>query len=232
MAGDLQADLKRAVGERAAMFVEDGMVVGLGTGSTAVFAIESLGARARAGLRIRAIPTSRASAALARARGIPLTTLNTCPTIDVTIDGADEVDPAFDLIKGRGGALLREKIVASATRRQVIIVDESKLVTRLGERMPVPVEVVRFGWKRTARDLEALGLVPTLRLAAGRTFVTDNGNFILDSAMPVGTGARDLAPAIKGIIGVVDHGFFIGLTHTVVVGGARGVEVREKRSDG
>src|SRR5947209_3697346 len=156
VADDGRAARQRAAAEHAATFVQDGMVVGLGTGSTAAFAIAALALRVRDGMRIRAIPTSRASAALAREGGIPLTTLNTYPAIDLTIDGADEVDPHLDVIKGRGGALLREKIVASATQRQVIIVDETKIVQRLGERMPLPVEIVPFGWKRTHGALEAL----------------------------------------------------------------------------
>jgi ribose 5-phosphate isomerase A len=178
------------------------------------------------GLRIRAIPTSRASATMARAGGIPLTTLNTHPAIDLTIDGADEVDPNLDVIKGRGGALLREKIVASATRRQVIIVDETKIVQRLGERMPLPVEIVPFGWKRTTHALESLGLVPTLRQTNGNPFRTDNGNRIVDCALPATFAVHDLANAIKATVGVVDHGFFLGLTHTVVIASPSGVEVR------
>ncbi len=217
---------QRATGEHAATYVEDGMIVGLGTGSTAAFAIAALAARVADGLRIRAIPTSRASAAQARKGGIPLTTLNTHPAIDVTIDGADEVDPAMNVIKGRGGALLREKIVASATARQVIIVDETKVVQRLGERMPLPVEIVPFGWKRTASALTALGLVPALRRAGSTPFRTDNGNFIVDCALPPSFALHDLAAAIKATVGVVEHGFFLGLTHTAVIGTAAGIEVR------
>jgi len=221
--------LQRATGEHAATYVRDGMIVGLGTGSTAAFAIAALAARVADGLRIRAIPTSRASAAQARAGGIPLTTLNTHPQIDVTIDGADEVDPDMNVIKGRGGALLREKIVASATLRQVIIVDETKLVHRLGERMPLPVEIVPFGWKRTANVLTSLGLTPTLRRAGAAPFRSDNGNYIVDCALPATFALHDLASAIKATVGVVEHGFFLGLTHTVVIGTAAGIEVRGRQ---
>jgi ribose 5-phosphate isomerase A len=220
---------QRATGEHAATFVEDGMIVGLGTGSTAAFAIAALAARVAQGLRIRAIPTSRASAVQARGGGIPLTTLNTHPRIDLTIDGADEVDPAMNVIKGRGGALLREKIVASATGHQVIIVDETKLVQRLGERMPLPVEIVPFGWKRTSAALAALGLAPTLRRAGTAPFHTDNGNYIVDCALPPTFALPDLAAAIKATVGVVEHGFFLGLTHTVVIGTPAGIEVREQQ---
>jgi ribose 5-phosphate isomerase A len=217
---------QRAAAEHAATFVEEGMIVGLGTGSTAAFAIAALAARVRGGLSIRAIPTSRASAELARAGGIALTTLNTHPTIDLTIDGADEVDPHLDVIKGRGGALLREKIVASATRRQVIIVDETKLVQRLGERMPLPVEVVPFGWTRTQRDLASLALLPVLRRTERGVFRTDNGNVIVDCTLPQTFDVHSLATTIKAIVGVVDHGFFLGLTHTLVIGAKTGTEVR------
>lgn len=217
---------QRAAAEHAATFVRDGMIVGLGTGSTAAFAIAALAARVRDGLHIRAIPTSHASAEQARSGGIPLTTLNTHPAIDVTIDGADEVDPHLDVIKGRGGALLREKIVASATRRQVIIVDETKIVQRLGERMPLPVEIVPFGWKHTQDALESLGLGPILRRTNGHPFRTDNGNRIVDCTLPATFAVHDLAAAIKATVGVVDHGFFLGLTHTVVIGSANGTEVR------
>ncbi len=218
--------LQRATGEHAATYVRDGMIVGLGTGSTAAFAIATLAVRVAQGLRIRAIPTSKASAAQARAGGIPLTTLNTHPRIDVTIDGADEVDPDLNVIKGRGGALLREKIVASATARQVIIVDETKVVQRLGERMPLPVEIVPFGWKRTASTLASLGLVPTLRRADSGPFRSDNGNYIVDCVLPSAFALHDLAAAIKATVGVVEHGFFLGLTHTVVIGTSTGIEVR------
>jgi ribose 5-phosphate isomerase A len=218
--------LQRATGEHAATYVQEGMIVGLGTGSTAVFAIAALAARVAQGLHIRAIPTSKASAAQARAGGIPLTTLNTHPAIDVTIDGADEVDPDMNVIKGRGGALLREKIVASATTRQVIIVDETKLVRRLGERMPLPVEIVPFGWKRTTSALASFGLVPTLRRAGSAPFRSDNGNYIVDCALPPTFALHDLAAAIKATVGVVEHGFFLGLTHTVVIGTPSGIEVR------
>lgn len=223
---------QRAAAEHATTFVADGMIVGLGTGSTAAFAITALAARVRSGLRIRAIPTSRASAALARTGGIPLTTLNAHPAIDLTIDGADEVDPRLDVIKGRGGALLREKIVASATRRQVIIVDQTKIVERLGQHTPLPVEVVPFGWKRTDHALASLSLQPQFRRAGSAPFRTDNGNFILDCALPPTFDLHALADAIKSIVGVVEHGFFLGLTHTVVVGTDTGISVREQKATG
>ncbi len=217
---------KRRAAERAVAFVRDGMVVGLGTGSTADFAIAGLVRRVRdEGLRIRAVATSVISARAAEAGGIPLVDLNDVEYVDVTIDGADEIDPRRDLIKGRGGALLREKLVAVASRREIIVADESKLVERLGERMPLPVEVVPFGWRRTAAALTRLGLTPTLRGDAANPFRTDNGNVILDCGLPPRAEAAEIAVAIKETTGVVEHGFFLGLAHTVIIATEDGVEV-------
>src|SRR3954463_4262354 len=181
--------LKRAAAERAVEFVESGMVLGLGTGSTAAFVIEALARRVARGLGIVAIPTSRHTAAMARGLGITLATLGEHRRIDLAIDGADEVERGtLDLIKGHGGALLREKIVAAASERFVVVVDDEKLVNRLGERVPVPVEIVQFGWQATASSLEKLGTRPELRQIGGRNFVTDGGNFILD--FPFGSIAQ------------------------------------------
>lgn len=217
-----QAGQKAVAARRAADEVRDGMVVGLGTGSTAALLVACLGERLREGLRFSGVPTSRATAAQARALGIPLTDLDAHPEIDIDIDGADEVDPGRDLVKGLGGALLREKIVASAARRLVIVVDEGKLVSRLGERAPVPVEVVPFGWRRTAEGLRRLGAEPQLRARADGPFETDGGNRILDCRFAPGTDLAALAAAIKGLTGVVEHGLFVGLRPTVIVGRAAG----------
>ena len=190
--------LKRAAGECAATLIEDGMVVGLGTGSTAKFAVEAIGTRVKAGLKILGIPTSEQTAEQARSLGIALGELTADRRVDLTIDGADEVDiHNLDLIKGRGGALLREKIVASVSDRFVIVVDESKLVERLG-RSVLPVEVVRFGWEATAHKLRKLGAMPTLRKgSAGEPFVSEGGNYIVDCTLTggarsssIGIGAR------------------------------------------
>ena len=207
------------------------MTVGLGSGSTASLAVRALGRRVAEGLRIVGIPTSEKTAALARELAIPLTTLAERPQIDLTIDGADEVElGTLDLIKGLGGALLREKLVAASTARLVIVVDEGKLVDRLAsEYRPLPVEVVAFAWQTTARRLEALGADWTLRLAAdGQTFVTDSGNYTLDCRFRSAPPARDLAPRLDGTIGVVDHGLFLGMTSQVIVGAAAGVRVLRK----
>ena len=215
------AELKLAVTRAAAALVEDGMVVGLGSGSTASLAVSAIGERVAQGLRIQAIATSQATAELARRAGIPLSTLDEHDRIDLTIDGADEVDRGtLDLIKGRGGALLREKIVASASQRLVIVVDETKLTDHLcSGGQPVPVEVETFGWRGTARRLSEMGAVCTLRLTAeGQAFVTDGGHFILDSRFARFDSARELARLLDGIVGVVEHGLFIGMTSEVIVG--------------
>ncbi len=211
---------KEAAGTRAAEYVENGMVVGLGTGSTAEYAIRALGHRVREGLEITAVSTSIASTKLAEDLGIEIVSLEDEPVVDVTIDGADEVDPQFNLIKGLGGALLREKIVASATTRQIIIVDQSKLVDQLGTKAPLPVEVVPFAWPLIQRAFIERDLRPALRKKTdGEVFETDNGNFIIDCTFP--GGIEDAAESerwINALPGVVENGLFVGLTDLVVVG--------------
>jgi len=211
--------------------VADGDIVGLGTGSTAKFAIERLGERVSEGLHMLGIPTSVESERLARGRSIPLTTLEEHPEIDITIDGADEVDPRFDLIKGLGGALLREKIVAHATQQEVIVVDASKLVDRLGTRCPLPVEVARYGHSAVARKLSALGCQPVMRQPKGGgqgPFITDNGNYIYDCRFPGIDDAREMEARVDSIPGVVECGLFVGLAHVVITASGKGVEIRRK----
>jgi ribose 5-phosphate isomerase A len=223
--GAEQDELKRAAAEAAVELVQDGMVVGLGTGSTAAFAVEALARRHRQGLRFVAIPTSERTAAQAAAGGIPLTSFAEHRRIDLTIDGADEVERGtLNLIKGLGGALLREKIVAAASRHLAIIVDVSKLVDRLGTRAPVPVEVVEFGWEATQAALEVLGASVRLRRsAAGEPFVTDSGNRILDCSFgPIADPAR-LEERIGRVVGVVESGLFISRADPVFVADAAGV---------
>jgi ribose 5-phosphate isomerase A len=219
-------NLKKAAAEWAAALIEDGMVVGLGTGSTASLILEPLAARIRLGLRIVGIPTSERTAEQARALGIPLSTLADHARVDLTIDGADEVEiGTLNLIKGRGGALLREKIVASASAQLVIVADESKLVERLGRGL-VPVEVVPFEWQSTARRIESLGASPALRLRPdGGAFVTDGGHYILDCAFGPISSAGSLDRELNDMVGVVEHGLFLGLADQVGVGRAGGVEV-------
>jgi len=212
-------DPKQVAGEHAATLVKDGQVVGLGTGSTAVHAVRALGRRRKAeSLDILGIPTSLATEREARALGIPITTLEEHPGVDITIDGADEVDPNLTLIKGRGGALLREKIVAQASRREVIICDASKVVPKLGVKTPLPVEVLRFGWMTTRGHLERLRSKARLREKDGSPFVSDNGNYIIDCQFRGIPDAEQLEEDVNTIAGVVENGLFVGLAHLVVVG--------------
>ena len=218
--------LKRKAGERAVDFVESGMVVGLGHGSTAVFALRRIAQLLREGqLReIVGVPCSRQVEAEARKLGFPLTTLDEHPVIDLTIDGADEVDPRLNVIKGGGGALLREKIVAQASRREIIVVDESKLSRALGTRWPVPVEVVPFGWHTQSAYLESLGAQPSRRLNEdGTHFKTDQGNFILDSNFGPIPNPDQLAARLNERAGIVEHGLFLELATDVIVAGGEGI---------
>ncbi len=217
---------KQQAAEYAATFVQSGMVVGLGHGSTAIFAIRAIAARLKAGqlTAIVGVPCSRQVEADAHALGIPLTTLEETPYIDLTIDGADEVDPALNLIKGGGGALLREKIVAQASHREIIVVDENKLVPILGTRWAVPVEVIPFGWRRQVDYLTELGAVVNLRRAGDGTPVhTDHGNLILDCHFGPIADPAALAAQIKARAGIVEHGMFLGLATDVIVAGPEGL---------
>ena len=219
--------LKQQAALRAVEFVEDSMIVGLGTGSTAYFVVEGLGARVAGGLKITGIPTSERTATQARSLGIPLATFAEHQHIDLTIDGADEVERgSLNLIKGLGGALLREKIVANASRRLVIVVDQEKLVDRLGDHTAVPVEVTQFGWQATAARLNELGAEPVLRHAhEDHPFITDGGNYTLDCRFPHIDDPRGLENAINAIVGVVDCGLFIGRASVVVVAASDGIHV-------
>ncbi|WP_308719538.1 ribose-5-phosphate isomerase RpiA [Komagataeibacter xylinus] len=223
---DPRAELKRQAAIEAADMVKDGMVVGLGSGSTSAFMIEELGRRWAEGLRFSAIPTSERSAEQARSHGIKLVTFATHPQIDIDIDGADEVERgSLNLIKGLGGALFREKIVAAAARKFVVVVDDSKIVDRLGERVPVPVEVANFGWTSTARQLEALGAKITQRLdRGGNVFVTDGGNMILDCHFGPIADSASLQRQLEQIVGVIETGLFIGRTSEVIVATADGLQ--------
>jgi ribose 5-phosphate isomerase A len=223
-------ELKRVAGCRAAEFIQDGMVIGLGSGSTARYATLHIAERLHKGsLRdMIAIPTSEDTARLAREHGIPLSTLDVYSEIEITIDGADEVDPDFNLIKGHGGFLLREKIVAGATRREIIVVDDSKLVERLGSRFAVPVEVVRFGWRQAERTLSRIARRVSLRLVGGEPRVTDEGNYILDCTFERIDDPRALSGEINNIPGVVENGLFVGMADMVVVASPTDVRILEK----
>jgi ribose 5-phosphate isomerase A len=226
-------DFKLAAAHRALTFVEPGMKLGLGTGSTAAKFVELLGAKVKGGLKVVCVPTSDATAAQARALGIPLTTLDDEPVLDLTVDGADEIDPDLNVTKGGGGALLREKIVATSSDRLIIIADSAKQVKRLGA-FPVPVEIVKFGSTSTHRMMEALaadigceGPITLRRDAKGQPFLTDGGNYILDCKFGPLADAQMLDDVLRQIPGVVENGLFLGIADTVIVAGPNGVEVLE-----
>jgi ribose 5-phosphate isomerase A len=218
---------KEAAARASLKFVKDGHVVGLGTGSTAAYFIKLLGEQVKKGLGIRGIPTSDRSRELAMSLGIPLTTLDECQEIAVTVDGADEVDPQLRLIKGGGGALLREKVVASATRQMVVVADASKQVARLG-KFPLPVEVIKFAQALVAKRITALGAEVSLRRDPhGTPFVTDENNHILDCRFGEIRDADALARELSAMPGIVEHGLFIGMASVVLF--ARGNEIVELR---
>jgi ribose 5-phosphate isomerase A len=222
-------DQKRAAGEAAAALVESGMVVGLGTGSTAVWFVRALAAR---GLAITGVPTSQATAELARGLGLPLAELGETRGIDLTVDGADEIGPGLSLIKGGGGALLREKLVWEASRRCVVIADAAKAVETLG-KFPLPIEVSAFGHQTTALricDVLAefeIGMAPRLRIRDGQLVRTDGGNLIYDAACGRIEAPAALAAALKGLTGVVEHGLFLDLADRALIGGPDGVTTLE-----
>jgi ribose 5-phosphate isomerase A len=221
---------KRRSGEAAAALVQDGMTVGLGTGSTAVYLVKALGARAAIeGLKLRCVATSQATAALAESLGLPLVALDDAGRIDLTIDGADEIGPGLSLIKGGGAALLREKLVWEASRRCVVIADAAKVVPQLG-KFPLPIEVVAFGHRTTAlRICDALaeadiGIAPRLRIKDGAPVLTDGGNLIYDASCGAIAHPTVLAAALKSVTGVVDHGLFLDMADEAIIGTDHGVE--------
>ena len=224
-------ELKRAAAEKALELVQDGMLLGLGSGSTAKFFTEGVGRLVSGGMKLRCVPTSRATAEMAAELGIPIVQEPVGP-IDLAVDGADEVDPALNLIKGRGGALFREKLVAEAAKRFIVVVDDSKLVKQLGVG-ELPVEVLPFLWRTTAERLTALGASLTVRGGEETPYITDNGNLILN--LMVEGGIKDPAAfkdALKKTTGVVEHGLFIGLTDTLVVAGPEGPKMIGRLSSG
>lgn len=215
---------KQMAGVAAAELVEPGMVIGLGTGSTAAFLVQALAERLRNGLNIKgAVPTSLETAQLARSLGIPLVSLDTYPTLDLAIDGADEIDPQLNLIKGAGGALLREKIVAASARQFVVISDSSKLVERLGQHFTLPVEVVPFALTPVRLRLASLGASVEPRMRGDQLFMTDNQNIILDCRFPGITDLTGLQAPIRAIVGVVEHGLFLGMAQRALVAGPAGL---------
>jgi ribose 5-phosphate isomerase A len=226
-------DAKQRAGERAVEYIEDGMTVGLGTGSTAYWVVERLGARVREGLRVRCVPTSRRTEEQARGLGIPLVTFSDVQQLDLAIDGADEIGPGLALIKGGGGALLREKLVAAAARRFVVVADASKRVEVLG-KFSLPVEVVPFAWEVTARRVaEVLKVEPVQRRdASGAVYVTDNGNYILDCRCGEIREPAEAERELKLLTGVVECGLFVGMADLAVVATDSDVEIIERKGAG
>ena len=214
-------DGKKLAGEKAVQYIENGMVIGLGTGSTVFWTIKKLGELVKNGLEIRCVPTSKNTEILAKKHKIPLIPIPEVNELDLTIDGADEVNRNLDLIKGGGGALLREKMIASISRRLIIVIDESKSVLNLG-RFPLPVEVVPFGFEITSKQLRALDCIPILRTEGNIPFITDNGNYILDCHFSTIQEPDELNRKLNMIPGVVENGLFIKMADTVVIGHKNG----------
>jgi ribose 5-phosphate isomerase A len=231
MVSSEQNQWKQAAAEAAAKLVEDGLVVGLGTGSTAAFFMSAL-ARRIAGehLRIVGIPTSEQTAAHARTLNIPLATFAEQTELDLTVDGADEIElGTLYLIKGHGGALLREKIVAAASKRMVVIADETKVVQKLGSLVAVPVEVVQFGWQATQNKLQEVGGNPSVRIGPdGKPFITDGGNYIIDCAFGPMQNPKEIAHHLDHVVGAVEHGLFLGFAREAFIGGRDGVKLLKK----
>ncbi|MFC6651328.1 ribose-5-phosphate isomerase RpiA [Paenibacillus rhizoplanae] len=224
-------NVKQLAAEKAVEYVQDGMKVGLGTGSTAYWAIRKLGERVSGGLQITAVATSQASEDQARELGIPLVAFGDVDSLDLTIDGADELDGALQLIKGGGGALLREKIVAMGSARMIVVADESKAVTTLG-KFPLPVEIVPFAWEWTVAALAKLGCKTELRRSGEDLYKTDNGNYIADCRFVAIESAAELALALQRIPGVVEHGLFIGIADLAIIGKSDGtIEIIEGGQD-
>ncbi|MDI6676209.1 ribose-5-phosphate isomerase RpiA [Bacillus wiedmannii] len=217
-------NFKQLAGEYAANLVKDGMKVGLGTGSTVYWTIQKLGERVKEGLSFQAVPTSKETEVLAKQLNISLISLNDVQSLDLTIDGADEIDANLQLIKGGGGALLREKIVATSSKELIIIADESKLVTHLGT-FPLPVEIIPFSWKQTERKIQSLGCQTTLRLKNNETFITDNNNMIIDCIFSYNiTNPANLHTQLKMITGVVETGLFVNMTSKAIIGTKNGIK--------
>ncbi|WP_100404674.1 ribose-5-phosphate isomerase RpiA [Bacillus solitudinis] len=215
---------KKCAGEKAVEMIEDGMTVGLGSGSTMYWVIKRIGQRVKEGLKIKGVPSSIRTEGWAKEFGVPLTDFSQVKQLDIAIDGADEVDPNFNLIKGGGGSLVREKIVAAASKKLIIVVDESKRVEKLGS-FGVPVEIVPFGWETTARRLAKLGYNPIIRKKEKERFVSNNGNYIVDCQIGLFEDAATLQEELKKITGVVETGLFIKMTDMLVVGGSERVEI-------
>jgi ribose 5-phosphate isomerase A len=224
-------ELKKLAAEKALDYIKDGMIVGLGTGSTVEYTIRKLGKLVSEGLNIKGIPTSIHTMRIAKEENIPLTNLEENPEIDVTIDGADEVDSNLNLIKGGGGALTREKIIAFNSKKVIIVIDDSKIVKALGIDFDLPVEVVKFGWTSVKKVLEDFGCTVKLReIMNNEPFITDNGNYILDCEFERIEDPQTMEVEINNIPGVVENGLFVGLVDEVIVGSTQGILTLNKEA--
>lgn len=221
---------KKIAGEKAAEFIKDGMIVGLGTGSTAKYLIDKVGDMVKRGLKIQAVATSKATEKQARELGIPLLDINEVDTIDLVIDGVDEIDKSFNATKGGGGALFREKMVADLAKEVIWIMDESKLVDSLG-RFPLPVEILPYGYNVIFRKLEEYGYHPVMRLRDNELFVTDNGNYIVDLHLGVPADIEDVKQKVNSIVGVLETGQFLKMCSRIVVGTDSGAKIIEVEDD-
>jgi len=222
---------KEMVGRKAAEYVKDGMIVGLGTGSTAKHVVDAVGEMVKNGLSIQAVPTSKATERQAKELGIPLLDINDVEYIDLAIDGVDEIDSEFNATKGGGAALFREKVVASLAKEVIWIMDESKLVAALGD-FPLPVEILPYGYKIVYNKLVALGLNPQMRMADDELLVTDNGNYIVDLHTGVPVDVTDIRKKLANIVGVLETGQFLQMCNRIIVGSDDGVRIIENRKDG
>ncbi len=214
-------DMKKLAGDKAAEYVKDGMILGLGTGSTAYHAVNAIGRMVKDGLKIKAIPTSNATEKQARELGIPLLTIDEVDYVDLDIDGVDEIDPGFNAIKGGGGALYREKVVATLAKEIIWIMDETKLVEHIGA-FPLPVEIAKYGSRQAMDKMKAYGWNPVLRVKDGKTFVTDNGNYIADLHMGAGFDIQDVKKKLDGIVGVLEHGLFLNMSKRIIAATSSG----------
>lgn len=223
-----QKDLfKKAAGEKAVEYIKDGMIIGLGSGSTVYWTLKKLGELVEQGLNVKGIPSSLRTEGWAKDFNIPLTDFSEVQTLDLAIDGADEIDPQFNLTKGGGGSLVREKIVDANAKKLIIVADESKMVPQLG-KFPLPVEVLQFGWEVTAKQIAELGAKPVLREREGSVFISNNGNYILDCHFNAIDDPKKLHHELKQMLGVVETGLFIDITDTIIIAGEKEVKVIDK----
>lgn len=226
MQGQIET-LKKAAGEKAAEYVEDGMIIGLGSGSTVYWTLKKMGELVAQGMDIKGIPSSKRTEGWARDFHIPLTDFSKVGKLDLAIDGADEIDPGFNLIKGGGGSLVREKIVDAHSKKLIIVADESKMVPQLG-KFPLPVEILPFGWELAAEKIAAIGGSPRLRMDEGKPFISNNGNYIVDCDFKTIPDPEELHHQLKQMLGVVETGLFLGMTDTIIIASQTDVKVIDK----